>query len=223
MDRPIINLPLSHRHISRSRPWGLTIKRLLDVIGAIVGIIVISPIAGIIALAIRLNSPGPILYQQVRVGKEGRLFKMLKFRTMFENGSGLLEAEFDKQPELRARFLNYQKIKADPRLTYIGRIIRRTSLDELPQLWNVLIGEMSLVGPRPFLPEQRALYGASFAYYIQALPGITGLWQVSGRNSLTFRERVLLDEEYIKGWSTRLDFSILLRTIVVVIRGEGAY
>jgi len=148
---------------------------------------------------------------------------LLKFRTMWSGAESRLEAILRDNPELLQDWEKYQKLKDDPRLTRVGRVLRRFSLDELPQLFNVLRGEMSLIGPRPILPSQRDEYGPAFVRYIRVRPGITGLWQVSGRNLLTFVERVRMDNDYLDRWSPALDFTILARTLWVVIKGQGAY
>jgi Undecaprenyl-phosphate galactose phosphotransferase WbaP len=201
----------------------LVIKRTLDLVGAIIGLILFSPLMVIVALLIRLDSPGPALFLQYRIGRGGRAFKMLKFRTMQLGAETAHEQEFQQAPNRRVTPHQFQNLLHDPRLTRIGRSLRRSSIDELPQLWNVLKGEMSLVGPRPFLPVEQEHYGDTSSAYILARPGMTGLWQVSGRSRLSFTERVQLDTYYIHHWSLWLDIRILVRTIWVVVRGEGAY
>jgi lipopolysaccharide/colanic/teichoic acid biosynthesis glycosyltransferase len=203
-------------------PAARAIKRLADIIGALAGIGLLSPVILLISLLIYLDSPGPILYSQRRVGKDGRPFRLWKFRTMVAAGQagwGAQGFEPDRWPEWEI----YQKIRHDPRVTRLGRFLRRYSLDEIPQLWNVLLGEMSLVGPRPCFYEQVSYYGASFDQYIQVRPGMSGLWQVSGRNNTTFLQRVALDADYVLHWSPGMECRILWRTIWVVLRGEGAF
>jgi len=200
----------------------LLIKRGMDVVGAVVGLVVGAPFLALTALAIRIGSPGPVLFCQTRVGAGGRLFRMYKFRSMREGS----EAELEHSRELRR--LNEVdgplfKIRDDPRLTRVGRFLRRTSLDELPQLWNVLRGEMSLVGPRPPIPVEVGHYVEWHKRRLEVRPGMTGLWQVSGRSLLSFDEMVLLDIYYIENWSLWLDLKILLRTIPQVLFGGGAY
>ena len=199
------------------------IKRALDVVGSLLGLILCSPILVIIAIIIRLDSPGPALFRGPRIGRGGRSFNMLKFRTMQLGAETAIEEGIQQAPSDRVTIQQFHKILNDPRLTRVGRFLRRSSIDELPQLWNVLIGEMSLVGPRPFLPEQQGYYGDSFSDYILVRPGMTGLWQVSGRSRLSFTDRVHLDTYYFHNWSLWLDFRILACTLWVVIRGEGAY
>ncbi len=199
------------------------LKRICDLIGATLGLIFGLPLLVIIAILIKITSPGPVLFRQKRLGKDGQPFEMYKFRSMVSGAEELLGDLLEGDPHLQRSFSELQKIYDDPRQTSIGRFLRRTSLDELPQLLNVIKGDMSLVGPRPILLHQRAAYGPNFLIYQRLHPGITGLWQVSGRNLLSFRQRAALDEIYIKNWSLNLDLFIMIRTIWVVIRGEGTY
>ena len=199
------------------------IKRALDFLAAFWGLIFLSPILLVVAAVISLDSRGPALFRQIRIGRGGRKFKLLKFRTMQMGSEAALEEGVQSSPDHTITAQQYQKILQDPRLTRVGRYLRRSSIDELPQLWNVLKGEMSLVGPRPFLPHQQEYYGEIYYDYILVRPGMTGLWQVSGRSRLSFMERVRLDEDYLHNWSLWLDLRILARTILVVVRGEGAY
>ena len=182
-----------------------------------------SPLYIAIAIAIKQDSSGPIFYRQTRIGRKGRPFKAWKFRTMVPNADQVLKEYLISHPELRANWVQDRKLKYDPRITRLGRWLRRTSLDELPQLWNVLRGEMSLVGPRPIVHDEVKLYEEKFELYTQVLPGLTGLWQVSGRNNITYQERVNLDAYYVRNWSVWLDIYILIRTVWVVLMGVGAY
>jgi lipopolysaccharide/colanic/teichoic acid biosynthesis glycosyltransferase len=177
----------------------------------------------IAAILVRLESRGPILLANERVGMGGRKFKAWKLRSMVVNGDEVLKKHFERHPEALVEWQATQKLKNDPRVTRVGKIIRKASIDELPQLWNVLIGEMSLVGPRPMLEKQVALYGSGFESYRRVRPGITGLWQISGRNHLTFSERASLDSYTIRNWSVWMDIYILARTISVVLTANGAY
>lgn len=199
------------------------IKRIFDLLASAFCFIIFAPVFVLVAIIIRLDSPGPILFRQTRIGAGGKSFTMLKFRTMYNNSENQLENLLDNHPDKRLSWDQFQKITRDPRLTRVGRQLRRYSLDELPQLWNVLKGDMSLVGPRPCLPSQKQFYGDLLDVYISVRPGVTGLWQVSGRNLLSFEERVKLDVSYIDNWSLGLDVIILLRTFRVVIRHEGAF
>jgi exopolysaccharide biosynthesis polyprenyl glycosylphosphotransferase len=197
----------------------LLVKRLIDVTIAAVGLLLGAPLFGLIALAVRLDSPGPVIFRQTRVGLRGRSFEMYKFRSMHVGA----EEQQDLLADLNEADGPIFKIRDDPRLTRVGRILRRLSLDELPQLVNVLRGEMSLVGPRPPVPAEVEKYQEWHKKRLEAPPGMTGLWQVSGRSRLSFDEMVLLDIYYIENWSLWMDFKILMRTIPKVLLGEGAY
>ena len=198
-------------------------KFLIDRLITLMGGLIVLPFIILIALLIRIDSPGPILYGQIRIGQNGESFKAWKFRSMAKNADRTLESYLDAHPELRQSWERDHKLRNDPRITRVGRFLRQTSLDELPQLWNILRGEMSLVGPRPIVDEEIQRYGEKFGLYTKVTPGLTGLWQVSGRNNLTYEERVSLDAYYVRNWSVWLDLHILIRTVWVVISGEGAY
>jgi lipopolysaccharide/colanic/teichoic acid biosynthesis glycosyltransferase len=182
-----------------------------------------------VALAIRHSSPGPILYRQQRVGQRGRAFTLYKFRSMVADNDDrahrrFVEALIKGEPaEVDLNGKKVYKLTNDPRITRLGRLLRRTSIDELPQLWNVLTGDMSLVGPRPCLPYEWDLYEEWQRHRLDVLPGITGLWQVSGRSQVPFEEMVLLDLHYIANWSLTLDLALLARTLPVVFRGSGGH
>ena len=195
----------------------LVTKRAIDVGAAFVGMILLAPLLGAISLAILVREGRPIFYRQERVGLQGRRFSLVKFRSMVANAEGQLES-LKAQNEIDGHAF---KMTADPRITGIGQFLRRSSLDELPQLWNVLVGEMSLVGPRPPLPSEVAAYDIWHRRRLSMKPGITGLWQVEGRNLAEFDRWVQKDLEYIDRWSPWLDIQILLRTIPAVIRAEG--
>jgi exopolysaccharide biosynthesis polyprenyl glycosylphosphotransferase len=195
------------------------IKRVIDVMLVGVGLLALAPLIAIISLAIKLDSPGPIFYGQPRIGKNGRQFRMFKFRSMVIGADTQL-AELRDHNEASGPLF---KMRRDPRVTRVGRFIRRWSLDELPQLFNVLRGEMSLVGPRPPVPLEVAAYEDWQLGRLRAVPGITGLWQVSGRSDVPFHDMVRLDLHYIRNWSLALDVEILLRTIPAVLSSRGAY
>lgn len=201
------------------RGIGLAIKRLIDIIASLILIFIISPIFIITAVAVKLDSKGSIIYKQQRIGKNGKQFNMLKFRSMVTDADALLKKLQTKNEMDGIAF----KMKDDPRITNVGRFIRKYSIDELPQLFNVLKGDMSLVGPRPPLPNEVERYGDWEWRRLEVLPGITGLWQVSGRSDLSFQQWMNLDIYYIENWSIAFDIKILLKTIPVVIKGEGAY
>jgi exopolysaccharide biosynthesis polyprenyl glycosylphosphotransferase len=195
------------------------VKRLVDIAGSLAGLCLLSPVFLIVAFAVKVSSRGPVFFSQERFGHRRRLFKMYKFRSMVSNAPDLL-AQLEKQNEASGPIF---KIRQDPRITPLGRLLRASSLDELPQLWNVLIGNMSLVGPRPMSVRDVLLFSeATLMRRFTVKPGITGLWQVSGRNNLTFEKWIELDFNYIDSWSLALDFQILARTVPVVFRGTGA-
>lgn len=199
------------------------IKRCFDLILTVVGGIVILPICVFIGLLIYIDSPGPIIYKQTRIGQDGREFNFYKFRSMIVNAESVLQDYLITNRDAFREWQSNYKLKKDPRVTKIGKFLRKTSLDELPQLWNVLIGDMSLVGPRPLLPNEIERYGEYMEDYKFVPPGITGIWQVSGRSDTTFEERALMDSWYIHNWSIWIDLVYLMKTIIVVIKGKGAY
>ncbi len=177
-----------------------------------------------IALLIKIDSKGRVIFSQERIGKNGKLFKYYKFRTMYENSDELLKDYLKKNPEKRIEWEKYKKLKDyDPRITRVGKILRKTSLDELPQIINVFLGDMSFVGPRPYLEREKKDMGEFYDLITKVKPGLTGLWQVSGRNELEFKDRLRMDVFYIKNWSLWLDIVILIKTIKTVLKGEGAY
>ena len=195
------------------------IKAILDYALATLSLVALSPFLVLIAFLIKIASPGPIFYSRQVLGLSGKKYNVLKFRTMYTNGDEILE----KHPELKEEFEKTRKLKDDPRVTPIGAILRKYSLDELPQLFNVLKGEMSMVGPRMIPEVEKSLYKQFDINLLTVLPGITGLWQVSGRSDVSYEERVQLDMYYIRNWSIWLDLQILLQTIPVVLTGHGAY
>lgn len=198
------------------------IKRLFDVAFSILFLILLSPLMLLIALAIRWEG-GPVIFSQQRVGQGGKMFPCFKFRTMMPDAEEHLKKLLATFPALRKQWDQDRKLRYDPRITRLGSFLRRTSLDELPQLINVLRGEMSLVGPRPVVLEELQRYGRRKSYYLMAKPGITGLWQVSGRSDLNYTRRVILDSWYVRHWSFVFDCSILYRTAGVVLARQGAY
>ncbi len=210
-------------HNNLLRPWSRRLKRALDLTGVLIGGSVLLPFLAIIALLVRLDSPGPAFFGHERMGQHGKRFRAWKFRTMVSNADQLLQQALQASAETKAEWERDQKLKDDPRVTRLGRWLRRTSLDELPQLWNVLKGEMSLVGPRPIVESEVGRYSDRFDLYTQVLPGITGLWQVSGRNETSYQERVSLDAYYVRNWSLWLDLYLLARTVWAVMWGKGAY
>jgi Undecaprenyl-phosphate galactose phosphotransferase WbaP len=203
--------------------WQRTLKRLLDILLGILTFTLVSPLLLFVSIAIKLDGKGGILFKQRRAGRGGHQFEMLKFRTMVPDADQILQDCLEADPELMHEWGATQKLKKDPRLTRVGRFLRKWSIDELPQLINVIRGEMSLVGPRPFFSEQTHYYGKVLKLYNRVRPGMTGMWQVSGRNMSTYADRVRLDEYYIRNWSCWLDIYIMFRTLWVVVLRQGAY
>lgn len=199
-------------------------KRALDVLGASVLAVVFSPvILAIVIVALSRREPGSIIFKHRRIGQDGHAFECLKLRTMVTNADQTLRELLERDPAVKAEWVRDHKLRRDPRVTRLGRFLRRTSLDELPQLWNVMRGEMSLVGPRPVVPEELLRYGRNVRAYLSAKPGITGLWQVKGRNDADYRTRVVLDTYYVRNQNLLLDLYILFKTTRVVLAGRGAY
>jgi Undecaprenyl-phosphate galactose phosphotransferase WbaP len=203
--------------------WNLTIKRCLDMGLVIVGGIIIFPLLLAIALLIKLSSPGPVLYKHKRLGQNGRELYVYKFRSMVANADEKLKAMLETDPKLRAEWDINFKLKDDPRITGIGKFLRRTSFDEFPQLINIIKGEMSLVGPRPVTQGEVERYGEDFHRIFSVKPGLTGLWQVSGRSDTDYEERIAYDSYYLQSWSVWIDIWVLYKTIGVIFRGKGAY
>jgi Undecaprenyl-phosphate galactose phosphotransferase WbaP len=199
------------------------IKRSFDLAVTSFAALCILPLIILLYLGVRLSSPGPVFYGQRRLGRDHTMFTAWKFRSMVMNADEVLESHLAEDSELRAEWERDRKLKRDPRVTAIGRIMRKTSLDELPQLWNVLIGQMSLVGPRPIVTAEVDRYGRRYQHYRRVTPGITGLWQISGRNNTTYEQRTELDEYYVRNWSVAMDLYILYRTFKTVLFTEGAY
>jgi Undecaprenyl-phosphate galactose phosphotransferase WbaP len=203
-------------------PWALRTKRTLDLFGAVIGGLMISWIIGMIALMVKLTSPGPVFYGHLRLGAGGAYFRCWKFRTMHTQAERLLEEHLRSNPNLRAEWEQNQKLRDDPRVTTIGHVLRKSSLDELPQLWNVLRGQMSLIGPRPIVDAEVPKYGDVYELYKRITSGISGFWQVSGRSNTSYPERVAMDFYYVRNWSVWLDLIILARTVKIVVLRRGA-
>jgi len=204
-------------------PARMRVKRFLDIILCILGSAFLAVIIPFIALCIKVDSKGPVFFTQNRIGQGGRPIRVFKFRTMVADAQAVLEKVLRENPDLRAEWVRDQKLSRDPRLTRVGEFLRKTSLDELPQVFNVIKGEMSLVGPRPIVENEIARYGDAFALYSRVKPGITGLWQVSGRNDVSYARRVTLDQHYVYNWSVWLDIYIIIRTIPALLTQRGAY
>jgi len=199
------------------------VKRVGDLVLVALVMPILLPLLLILALIVRCTSPGPIFFSHRRICTNGAFFSMWKFRTMCVNSSEVLERYLAAHPEARKEWNQSHKLQRDPRVTRIGRVMRRYSLDELPQVWNVLTGRMSLVGPRPIVAAEVEKYGKCFSCYTRVKPGVTGLWQVSGRSTLSYDARVKLDCDYVARWSLLRDFKILLLTVRSVVNQEGAY
>lgn len=198
-------------------------KRIFDITATVIGGILILPVIAIVAILIYLDSPGPIVFGHKRVGQGGKEFPCYKFRSMVPNAQEALEIYLKENPEAREDWERDFKLKDDPRVTKIGKFLRKTSLDELPQLWNVLIGDMSLVGPRPIVRAEVEKYGEYINDFYLVPPGITGVWQVSGRSDTTYEERVLMDSWYVHNWSVWIDIVYLVKTVLAVLKAKGAY
>lgn len=205
--------------------YGDFFKRLFDIVFSLSVLIMFSPLYIILAIIVAFSSQGPIFYIQKRVGKNYRSFNCIKFRTMVTNADEILAQIMETSPELKEEFASNFKLKKDPRITKIGHFLRMTSLDEFPQFWNVLIGDMSVVGPRPLVTDELSKYGDAMDDVLTIRPGITGLWQVSGRNDIPYPRRVQIDLYYVKNRNFWLDLQIILKTVNVVImpKNKGAY
>jgi lipopolysaccharide/colanic/teichoic acid biosynthesis glycosyltransferase len=205
----------------RSQVYDDRIKRYFDIVAASLLIVLCAPFMGFVALLIKLDG-GPVFFGHSRIGYNRRSFACWKFRTMVVDANKILADLLQNDPVARAAWEADFKLANDPRVKWLGKFLRRTSLDELPQLWNVIKGEMSLVGPRPVTVIELEMYGVNVAEYLSCRPGLTGLWQVSGRSKLSYNQRVMLDTQYVRSWNLMLDAKIILRTFVVVLRRTGA-
>jgi Undecaprenyl-phosphate galactose phosphotransferase WbaP len=204
-------------------PFALWAKRTVDFVLTVIGGVFVLPLIFVLGLLVYLESGWPIFYSDRRLGKDGKLFSCVKFRTMAPNAEALLLQVLEANANYREEYLLYHKLRDDPRITRIGRFLRKTSLDELPQLWNVLKGEMTLVGPRPYLPRESDEIGVTQREILRVPPGITGPWQVSGRNHTFFSERVRMDAHYVRDWSIWLDIVLLARTVKALLFDRAAY
>ena len=210
----------NQKKIVNQKSGYLLTKRVIDIVGALVGLLLLSPFVLVVAILIKIQDPrGPIFFKQQRIGKDGQTFYMYKFRSMVTNAEELLKDLLEKNEISGAMF----KMKKDPRITKVGKFIRKTSIDELPQLWNVMKGEMSLVGPRPPLPREVEEYDDYDKQRLTVTPGCTGLWQISGRNSLGFKEMVELDLKYISERNIWMDIKVILKTFLVLFESRNAF
>ncbi len=199
------------------------VKQVFDRLIAALSLLALSPLLLMLALCIRIKDPGPVLFAHRRIGKGGKPFYCLKFRTMTVNADPILARHLEQHPDAAQEWRETQKLRNDPRVTPLGAMLRRTSLDELPQLINILKGDMSLVGPRPIVLDEVSHYGSAIRDYMAVRPGLTGLWQVSGRSDVGYRERVMLDQQYVRQRNFWIDIGIMLRTVSVVLRQQGSY
>lgn len=204
-------------------PWALRTKRIMDLCATAIGGVLIFPLLLVLSLLVYLESGGPVFYKDRRMGRDGSLFSCIKFRTMVHDAETLLQRILEEDAGLREEYMRYHKLRDDPRVTRIGKFLRKTSLDELPQLWNVLRGEMSLIGPRPYLPRESKEIGVTQSDILRVPPGMSGPWQVSGRNQSSFEDRVGMDDYYVHDWSVWLDIVLLARTVKTVLLSRGAY
>jgi exopolysaccharide production protein ExoY len=218
-----VPIPMRAESWPRSRPLGGFIKRGIDVFVCASALLIFLPLFALVAGTIAILEGRPVLYGHERVGFGRRSFRCLKFRTMVKNGDEVFRRYLQEHPEAKREWVATRKLKADPRITAVGAVLRKTSLDELPQLINVLRGEMSLVGPRPIVTDELKMYGSDCEYYFQVRPGITGEWQVSGRSDASYQGRVALDRAYVENWSLRKDIYIILKTIPAVLAARGSY
>lgn len=204
-------------------PTGGLAKRSFDITAAALALILFSPIFLMIAALVKFSDNGPIFYGHRRIGHNGRTFRCLKFRTMAVNGDEILRNYLKANPQAAEEWRATRKLKVDPRVTVVGSVLRKLSLDELPQLINILRGEMSVVGPRPVVDEELNLYDSFAAFYLRTRPGLTGLWQISGRNDVSYESRIAYDTQYVQNWSLIGDFAIIARTIPAVCLARGSY
>ena len=215
---------LGNTHIrSTHKNPSSVLKRSFDVAVAFSALVFLAPMMLVIAFLIKNKDGGPALFEQTRIGLNGEEFTCLKFRSMVTNAAEELDKLLKSDPAAAAEWAKDQKLRNDPRITHVGRFIRKTSLDELPQLLNILKGEMSIIGPRPIVANEVAKYGSDFQHYASVKPGVTGLWQISGRNDTTYAERVQLDVTYARDWSFGLDLKIMFLTVPAVLFSKGAY
>ena len=215
-------LGLSSTH-NLTKPISLFWKRFIDIFLILLSSPITIPVVAIVALIVKITSPGPIFYGHKRIGQNGKEFKCWKFRSMVVDADKQLEKILAENPEMRAEWEKDRKFTNDPRVTKIGKILRKTSIDEIPQFFNILIGEMSFVGPRPVTRPELEKYGSRADFILLAQPGLSGMWQISGRSDTGYEERITLDSYYIQNWSVWLDIWIIIKTVVVVLKGKGAY
>ena len=205
------------------RPVGGEVKRTVDLAVALSAAVLLLPVFVMIAALIKLYDGGPVFYNHRRIGANSKPFLCVKFRTMVVNGDDLLRKHLDASPTVALEWAQTRKLKVDPRITVVGAVLRRMSIDELPQIINIVRGEMSIVGPRPIVSDEVAMYGKDAEYYFRARPGLTGAWQVSGRNDASYSQRVALDRDYVQNWSLWRDIMIIAKTVPAVVWAKGTY
>ena len=217
-----LNMNIKVQENNKINLYSLT-KRAIDIVASLVGIIILCPIIVVTFFAYKFGEDnGPLFFMQKRIGQNGKMFRLYKFRTMVVNADKILMKKLKEDKDFREKYLSYRKVENDDRITKIGKFLRKTSLDEFPQFINVLKGEMSLVGPRPYLYREKKHMGEYYDYIIKCKPGITGLWQISGRNKNTFEERLKYDLEYYNNRGIVYDIKIILKTVLSVFKKEGA-
>jgi len=217
------NTPFFNYASAGSPPIGGISKRGIDIVIALIALIVFSPLFLMIAALVKFTDGGSVFYGHRRIGHNGQEFRCMKFRTMVQNGEKVLQDYLRNNPDAYEEWRTTRKLQNDPRVTAVGAVLRKLSLDELPQLFNILKGEMSIVGPRPVVADELEMYEASASYYLQTRPGLTGLWQVSGRNDVSYETRVAMDTMYVKNWSITRDLLIIVRTVPAVCMSRGSY
>ena len=219
----ILPYPYESNPLFKKNFYESFLKRVFDFCLGLLLLPIILPILALLMIAVKISSSGPAIYKSDRMGRDGKKFKIYKIRTMWSDASERLQSLLNSNPQLRSEWEKDQKLKSDPRITPIGKILRTLSLDELPQIFNILKGEMSFVGPRPIVESEIIKYGPHFKDYKQVRPGLTGLWQVSGRNDVMYAQRIKLDSHYARSISLILDTKIFLKTLLVVLFRKGAY
>ena len=220
----VVDAPVTVRSTPEGhRPVGGMPKRIFDVVAAGAAIALLSPLFAMLALLVKLSDRGPVFYAHRRIGRNGNIFHCLKFRTMVVNGDEVLARHFVHNPKAREECLATRKLQNDPRVTRVGQVLRKLSLDELPQVFNILIGHMSVVGPRPVVKDELEMYGPAADCYLRSRPGLTGLWQVSGRNDVSYGTRIAFDQHYVENWSFLSDIKIIVLTVPAILASRGSY
>jgi exopolysaccharide production protein ExoY len=218
-----ISVPFRPTFVRGHRPVGGIPKRIFDIVMAGAAIAVLSPLFALLALLVKLSDQGPVFYAHRRIGRNSRTFYCLKFRTMVVGGDAVLARHFAENPGTYREWLSTRKLQNDPRVTRVGHILRKLSLDELPQVLNIFRGDMSVVGPRPIVKDELDRYGPAADCYLRSRPGLTGLWQVSGRNDVSYDARIAFDRHYVENWSFVSDLKIIVLTVPAILASRGSY